>query len=106
MTTKGNLTKFAKHITEKTGIRVVDKYVMRYGGWCNVCFDSLDCEQMELLGRYIRMYFSREGLYTHKLVRIYAPYEHDKGQIRLCLEDTLMNCFVKNDMKNVEGYKV
>ena len=65
------LKKLSTHFTEHTGIQPLGIMEERNCfHWKRLIFQSLNCEQMEAIAKYIKKTFSKTGIYTHLSPRV------------------------------------
>jgi hypothetical protein len=85
---KDLLKKFYQSFTEYTLEQIkcspIDRGVA-YGGWFEIVFpNALDCEDLVLIGKFIKEKFFQEGLYSHLLPKTYhyrrRNFPHCPGQ--------------------------
>lgn len=66
---------FLAYTLNQISCRAIDEGVV-YGGWFEIVFlKSLDCEDLVIIGKFIKEKFSQEGLYSHLLPKIIATRE-------------------------------
>jgi hypothetical protein len=65
------LHKLHSSFNGETNIKCVayDRSVAR-GGWMELIFDSLNCEQLEKIAKFLRDNFSQTNLYSHNLPKL------------------------------------
>ena len=62
------LSAFKKHFQENCSIKIIHTIENeRCFHWKRLCFQELNCEQMEEVSRYIKRTFSNEGRFSHLL---------------------------------------
>ena len=76
---KDLLKKFYQSFTEYTLEQIkcssIDRGVA-YGGWFEIVFpNALDCEDLVLIGKFIKEKFFQEGLYSHLIPKITTTEE-------------------------------
>lgn len=66
---------FIVYTLNQISCRAIDRGVAS-GGWFEIVFlKALDCEDLVLIGKFIKEKFSQEGLYSHLLPKIIATKE-------------------------------
>ena len=86
------LKKLSTHFTEYTGIKPLGIMEERNcPHWKRLIFQSLNCEQMEMIADYIRTTFSKKGLYTHLSPNLHS-YD---GYLCLTIDGREVNEFIK-----------
>ena len=76
MNRENTLKKLHATFLSETNIRCkpVDRGVA-YVGWFELLFESLDCEEMEDITRFLRKHFSQPNLFSHRLPKIVSCRE-------------------------------